>query len=127
MYASRFFGRLSASSLAWFTGVMRVIVIARQTLTSEYENILHRLVNILGLISTNPSNPNFDQFTFESISALIRSDYVRANALPAHRFYRFIVKASPSTLSTFEQILFGPISIILQQDIDRKHPLSGVL
>ena len=112
-----------------FAGVMRVIVIARQTLTAEYENILHRLVNILGLISTNPSNPNFDQFTFESISALIRSDYARAtvNALSVHRIYRFIVKGSPSTLSTFEQILFGPISIILQQDIDRKYPLSGVL
>jgi hypothetical protein len=37
------------------------------------------------------------------------------------------VKASPATLNTFEQILFGPISIILQQDIDRQCFLSSNL
>lgn len=51
---------------------MRVIVTARQTLTPGYERTLQRLVGILGVISKNPSNPNFDQFIFESISALLR-------------------------------------------------------
>jgi exportin-2 (importin alpha re-exporter) len=51
---------------------MRVIVTARQTLTPGYERTLQRLVSILGIISKNPSNPNFDQFIFESISALMR-------------------------------------------------------
>src|SRR5258707_8350119 len=32
---------------------------------------------------------------------------------------RFIVAGSPTTLPTFEQMLFGPFTIILQQDIDR--------
>jgi exportin-2 (importin alpha re-exporter) len=53
-------------------GAMRVIVTARQTLTPGYERTLQRLVGILGVISKNPSNPNFDQFIFESISALMR-------------------------------------------------------
>lgn len=51
---------------------MRVIVTARQTLTPIYERTLQRLVAILGVISKNPSNPNFDQYIFESISALMR-------------------------------------------------------
>ena len=51
---------------------MRVIVTARQTLTPACENILGRLVNILGIISKNPMNPNFDHYIFESISALMR-------------------------------------------------------
>jgi exportin-2 (importin alpha re-exporter) len=51
---------------------MRVIVTARQTLTPGYERTLQRLVGILGVISKNPSNPNFDQFIFESVSALMR-------------------------------------------------------
>jgi exportin-2 (importin alpha re-exporter) len=51
---------------------MRVIIIARQTLTPVYEGILTRLVNILGEISKNPSNPKFNQFCFEAVSALIR-------------------------------------------------------
>ena len=49
-----------------------MIVTARQTLTPGYERTLQRLVGILGVISKNPSNPNFDQFIFESISALLR-------------------------------------------------------
>jgi exportin-2 (importin alpha re-exporter) len=55
------------------TGAMRVIITARQTLTPVYEGILSRIVNILGEISKNPSNPKFNQYCFESISALIRS------------------------------------------------------
>ena len=51
---------------------MRVILTARQTLIPNFERILTRLVAILGAISKNPSNPNFDQYIFESISALIR-------------------------------------------------------
>lgn len=51
---------------------MRVIVTARQTLTPNYDRTLQRLVGILGVISKNPSNPNFDQYIFESISALMR-------------------------------------------------------
>jgi exportin-2 (importin alpha re-exporter) len=51
---------------------MRVIITARQTLTPNYEQILQRLVGILSFISKNPSNPNFDQYMFEGIAALMR-------------------------------------------------------
>ncbi|KAI9569377.1 armadillo-type protein [Boletus coccyginus] len=85
---------------------MRVIVTARQTLTPVYQQVLQRLVAILGTISKNPSNPNFDQYIFESISALMR----------------FVVHGTPATLPTFEQALFGPFTIILQQDIDQYIP-----
>ncbi|KIK96918.1 hypothetical protein PAXRUDRAFT_825478 [Paxillus rubicundulus Ve08.2h10] len=85
---------------------MRVIVSARQTLTPVYQQVLQRLVNILGIISKNPSNPNFDQYIFESISALLR----------------FVVHGTPSTLPTFEQALFGPFTFVLQQDIDQYIP-----
>jgi len=53
-------------------GAMRVIITARQSLTPVYEAILNRLVNILGKISQNPSNPKFNQYCFESVSALVR-------------------------------------------------------
>lgn len=53
-------------------GVMRVIMTARQTLTGSHEEILGKLVAIVGETSRNPSNPKFNQYNFESISALIR-------------------------------------------------------
>ncbi|KIM79693.1 hypothetical protein PILCRDRAFT_791278, partial [Piloderma croceum F 1598] len=85
---------------------MRVIVTARQTLTPGYERTLQRLVGILGVVSKNPSNPNFDQFIFESISALMR----------------FVVSGTPTTLPTFEQALFEPFTIIIQQEIEQYIP-----
>ncbi|KAK1926751.1 putative importin-alpha export receptor [Papiliotrema laurentii] len=80
---------------------MRVIITARQSLTPVYEGILTRLVNILGEISKNPSNPKFNQYCFESVSALIR----------------FVCEGTPAALPVFEGALFGPAQVILAQDV----------
>ncbi|WWD17783.1 hypothetical protein CI109_102225 [Kwoniella shandongensis] len=80
---------------------MRVIITARQSLTPVYEAVLTRLVNILGEISKNPSNPKFNQYCFESVSALIR----------------FVCEGSPAALPTFEGALFGPAQHILANDV----------
>ncbi|PPQ86179.1 hypothetical protein CVT25_006922 [Psilocybe cyanescens] len=87
---------------------MRIIVTARQTLIPGYEGILARLVAILGAISKNPSNPYFDQYIFESISGLMR----------------FVVAGSRAALPNFEQSLFGPFIIIIEQDIDQYIPYA---
>ena len=58
-----------------FAGIMRIILTARQSLIPHYEGILTRLVNILGVIAKNPSNPHFDQYTFESLAGLMRCVY----------------------------------------------------
>ncbi|BGP55866.1 hypothetical protein JCM8202_002291 [Rhodotorula sphaerocarpa] len=85
---------------------MRVIVTARQSLASKYSAILQHLVAILGEISKNPSNPKFNHFTFESISALVR----------------FVTAAEPSSLAAFESALFPPFQTILSQDISEFTP-----
>ncbi|WVR05966.1 hypothetical protein IAU60_002994 [Kwoniella sp. DSM 27419] len=80
---------------------MRVIITARQSLTPSYQGILNRLVNIMGEISKNPSNPKFNQYCFESVSALIR----------------FVCEGSPDALPVFENALFGPAQHILTNDV----------
>lgn len=45
---------------------------ARQALTPTYVTVLNHLTKIVVEISSNPSNPKFNHFTFEAISALIR-------------------------------------------------------
>jgi hypothetical protein len=52
-------------------GIARVIITAKQGLGEGYADVLRRLVSILRAIARNPSNPNFDQYIFESISGLI--------------------------------------------------------
>ncbi|KAH8833705.1 Cse1-domain-containing protein [Flagelloscypha sp. PMI_526] len=86
--------------------VMRVVMTTKSGLVSGFEPLLNRLVVILGVISKNPSNPNFDQYIFETISALMR----------------FVVNGNPVTLPTFENALFGPFTIIIQQDIEQYIP-----
>ncbi|KAK4688334.1 exportin-2 (importin alpha re-exporter), partial [Tremellales sp. Uapishka_1] len=81
--------------------VMRVIITAKQSLTPVYEGVLNRIVNIMGEISKNPSNPKFNQYCFESVSALIR----------------FVCESTPSALPVFEKALFGPAEIILANDV----------
>ena len=53
-------------------GSMRVIIVGRSAFANGYERTLARLIAILDVIMKNPSNPNFDQYLFESISALMR-------------------------------------------------------
>ncbi|TDL23186.1 Cse1-domain-containing protein [Rickenella mellea] len=88
--------------------IMRVILTARQTLTPGYMRILQRLIAIVGAICKNPSNPYFDQYVFESISAIIR----------------FVVAGNPQTLPQIEEVLFGPLTIIVQQDIEQFIPYA---
>ncbi|ELU39794.1 importin alpha re-exporter [Rhizoctonia solani AG-1 IA] len=76
------------------------------TLTPNYLTVLTKLVNILGAISQNPSNPNFNQYTFESISALMR----------------FVCSSNPQLVEQFEGQLFGPFTVIIQQDVDQFIP-----
>lgn len=59
-------------SETYSAGAMRIIVTARQSLTPGYEQTLAKMVDILGVVSKNPSNPKFDQYIFESISGLMR-------------------------------------------------------
>ncbi|KAK4047158.1 importin-alpha export receptor [Microbotryomycetes sp. JL201] len=86
--------------------VMRVIITARQSLTAISQTVLQRLTRILGEISKNPSNPKFNHFIFESISALIR----------------FITAGNPAALADFETSLFPPFQAILQQDVSEFTP-----
>lgn len=75
-------------------------------MTPIYGTVLQHLMSITGEISKNPSNPKFNHYTFESISALVR----------------FVVAGTPATLSEFENALFPPFQYILAQDVSEFSP-----
>ncbi|KAI9431167.1 importin alpha re-exporter [Lactarius indigo] len=77
--------------------LMRFIITAKQALVGEYADSSAETRNILRNISQNPSNPNFDQYIFESISV-------------------------PDSITVFETALFPPFTEILQKDIDQYIP-----
>ncbi|KAH9023317.1 Cse1-domain-containing protein [Lactarius hengduanensis] len=92
--------------------VARVIITAKQALVGESVDVLRRLVSILRNISQNPSNPNFDQYIFESISGLILRVHVSL----------FIGATVPDSITVFEASLFPLFTEILQKDIDQYIP-----
>ncbi|KAI1314971.1 importin-alpha export receptor [Mortierella claussenii] len=81
--------------------VMRVILTVREKMMPLVSLCLARLTAIVQAVSSNPSNPKFNHYVFESIGALIR----------------FICTANPETAEQFESLLFQPFQVILQQDI----------
>lgn len=80
---------------------MRLILTVREKMMPLVSLCLARLTAIVQAVSTNPSNPKFNHYVFESIGALIR----------------FICTASPEAAGQFENLLFQPFQVILQQDI----------
>ncbi|KAF9082059.1 importin-alpha export receptor [Mortierella sp. AD031] len=85
---------------------MRVILTVREKMMPLVSLCLARLTAIVQAVSSNPSNPKFNHYVFESIGALIR----------------FICSASPDAAGQFETLLFQPFQVILQQDIGEFMP-----
>ncbi|KAF9352787.1 importin-alpha export receptor [Mortierella sp. AD094] len=81
--------------------VMRVILTVREKMMPLVTLCLGRLTAIVQAVSSNPSNPKFNHYVFESIGALIR----------------FICTSTPEAAEQFESLLFQPFQVILQQDI----------
>jgi exportin-2 (importin alpha re-exporter) len=50
---------------------MRIIITAREQLPQP-QMMVAKLVTVIEAVSTNPSNPRFNHYTFEAVSALFR-------------------------------------------------------
>jgi exportin-2 (importin alpha re-exporter) len=96
---------------------MRVVLATRTSLAPIFAPVLEHLVKIMTEVSKNPSNPKFNHFLFESVSALVR--YVSGVVGPHARLIAnsYVGAARPDALSTIETSLFPPFQYILAQDV----------
>ncbi|KAJ3273693.1 importin-alpha export receptor [Terramyces sp. JEL0728] len=81
--------------------ILRIIVTTKESLLNHVTLVLERLTFIIGQISKNPSNPKFNHYAFESLSALVK----------------YVCVQQPSLVTSFESSLFGPIQEILALDV----------
>lgn len=81
--------------------VLRVVVTSRQDLLAHVSLVLDRLAIIIREISKNPSNPKFNHYTFETLSAVVK----------------YICVAQPSLVQNFENSLFVQFQEILAADV----------
>ena len=83
--------------------IMRVLIVLRENINDVASNVLSHLITITTIIATNPSNPRFYYYHFESLGALIRF-------------------SAPSTSEALCQALYAPFTNILQQGVDEFMP-----
>jgi exportin-2 (importin alpha re-exporter) len=83
--------------------IMRVLIFIREGVLPISEVVLNNFVGILKVIRHNPSNPRFQYFLFEGLGALIRF-------------------AAPKHSAAFEQKLYEPFSLILQEAVEEFIP-----
>src|SRR4051794_13447774 len=107
---------------------MRVIFTSHDDMAPYVTDIMSHLNKILVEISKNPSNPRFNHYVFESIGALVRwvrmatfvcpfIIYTIIDVLNTLNISRFNCQNNPEALSSFENMLFGPFRMILQQEV----------
>jgi exportin-2 (importin alpha re-exporter) len=83
--------------------IMRVLIVMREEVVTVLEMVMSHLVTITNIIYTNPSNPRFYYYHFESIGAVIRF-------------------AGPSKSEALASALFTPFLRVLQNSIDEFMP-----
>jgi len=86
--------------------LMRVVATSQEEVIPYSAQIVNALVAILGKICKNPTNPSFNHYLFESISATIV----------------IISNKSPEVVQNFEKLLFGPFTTILEADVQEFAP-----
>ena len=83
--------------------IMRVLIVMREAVATVYNSTQDHLLAITNIISTNPSNPRFYYYHFESIGALIHF--------------------SPRTQATsLGEAFFNPFLYVLQNGVDEFMP-----
>ena len=97
--------------------IMRVLVVIREGINPNVDNVLPHLTRITQVSSENPSNPRFNYYLFEAIGALIRYARLLFELSQLTQILTSIRFAAPSQPERFENDLYPPFAAILQNDV----------
>lgn len=86
--------------------VMRVITFVGKAVAPAAPACLQQLSSQLLAVCKNPQQPGFNHYLFESVAALVR----------------YGCEADPRAVSTYEEMLFPPFQVVLQEDVQEFHP-----
>merc|ERR1712070_377433 len=86
--------------------IMRVTVVAGEAMAPYASVCIESLKGVLARVCTNPSNPTFNHYLFESVASLVR----------------YICAATPAAVDAFEALLFPPFQQVLQLDVSEFTP-----
>jgi len=86
--------------------VMRTVSVAKETAAPYIGDVLQHLTVTLDRVCTNPVNPQFNHFLFESLAVLVRN----------------VCAQSASNVGAFEGVLFPPFQRVLSAGVEEITP-----
>ncbi len=103
--------------------IMRVLIVLKDGISAVADSVLQHLTIITNIIASNPSNPRFYYYHFESLGALTRfTPPAQADALASHLFEPF-GKILSNNVEEFTPYVFQLMAALLESDPEK--PLPG--
>jgi exportin-2 (importin alpha re-exporter) len=88
--------------------VMRLVMFVGAAIAPVAAVALSSLAEVLLTVARNPRQPGFNHYLFESIAALVK----------------FGCQGHTASIASYEAVLFPPLQIILQEDVQEFHPYA---
>lgn len=102
--------------------IMRVLIVIREGVLSVLDSTLNHLAQITNIISTNPSNPRFYYYHFESLGALIRfSGSDKSEKLITALFNSFI-NILQNSIEEFMPYVFQLLAALVEAEPEKPLP-----
>ncbi len=106
--------------------IMRVLIVLKDGISAVADSVLQHLTTITNIIATNPSNPRFYYYHFESLGALIRyTPAAHADGLASHLFDPF-GKILANQVEEFTPYVFQLMAALLEANAEKALPAEYV-
>lgn len=106
--------------------IMRVLIVLREGISAVAESVLRHLITITNIISSNPSNPRFYYYHFESLGALVRfTPAAQADTLASHLFAPFAAILA-NNVEEFMPYIFQLMAALLEAEPEKPLPSEYV-
>ena len=102
--------------------IMRVLIVLKDDISAVADSVLRHLTTITDIIATNPSNPRFYYYHFESLGALVRfTPPAQAGGLASHLFNPF-ASILANNVEEFTPYVFQLMAALLEAEPEKPLP-----
>ena len=102
--------------------IMRVLVVLKDDISVVADGVLQHLTTITNIIASNPSNPRFYYYHFESLGALVRfTPPAQADALASHLFNPF-TSILANNVEEFTPYVFQLMAALMEAEPSKPLP-----
>lgn len=102
--------------------IMRVLIVLREGISAVASSVLSHLIDITNIIATNPSNPRFYYYHFESLGAVIRFSASSATEALGNALYTPFTNILQNQVDEFMPYVFQLLAALFEKDPKKPLP-----